>query len=106
MQFSLVPGETAVGCCPEGYSCTNFSGNTCIQIASDPVTVSVGTCEGTSTADLTTITLEPIPRSTNTANGATILVPPTLFAPMFQLNYRSTDLASGIFTVSFPSLKQ
>ncbi|KAL2752033.1 hypothetical protein ACRALDRAFT_1078145 [Sodiomyces alcalophilus JCM 7366] len=104
IQFQLRPGETAVGCCPTGYQCTNQNGNTCIAIASTSTNVPYATCDG---ADVVEPTLKPFPdvvtvsrttmdsdASTSYTITGTFTRTMTLLAPMFQLNYQATDMTS------------
>ncbi|KEY66395.1 hypothetical protein S7711_05829 [Stachybotrys chartarum IBT 7711] len=104
IQFDLHESETALGCCPTGFECTNRNGNTCIQIAAtqtdDIVVVQTGTCSGT---DLTNIQLATFPDEitvivTQTDDGDTATETRiarreiTLLAPMIQINYQSSDM--------------
>lgn len=124
IQFTLVAGETAVGCCPEyvditpylerwnsrltnylrGYRCTNNFGNTCIAVihTQTQIAVATGTCSGTemvgvATASFPDIITVTIPDPSYPASSAieTVTREMNLFAPMFQLNYKASDLAPG-----------
>ncbi|KAK3302876.1 uncharacterized protein B0T15DRAFT_258284 [Chaetomium strumarium] len=104
VEFTLVPGETAIGCCPEGFQCTNRNGNTCIAVASTgtPISVATGMCSGSSGlasvsqavfADVITVTTTTTATdATGTAVVQTITREMVLLAPMFQLNHQSSDL--------------
>ncbi|KAK4223559.1 hypothetical protein QBC38DRAFT_487429 [Podospora fimiseda] len=79
VQFRLVAGETAVGCCPSGYACANINGQTCTRVATSTAVPAIATCDG---ANFKTISVPSVP---------TI----TLMAPMIQINFQSTDLPSS-----------
>ncbi|KAK3903556.1 hypothetical protein C8A05DRAFT_43221 [Staphylotrichum tortipilum] len=90
VQFKLRDGETAVGCCPSGYGCANINGQTCTSIATS-TNVPTVTCDGNKIGPLGTQTV-PDTKASITAFS--------LFAPMFQLNFQSTDLPSSTSTSS------
>ncbi|KAL2135722.1 hypothetical protein VTI74DRAFT_7239 [Chaetomium olivicolor] len=105
IQFVLFPGETAIGCCPEGFRCGNNDGNTCYAIVptNDATVVPTGVCSGTNIVGVTQATL-PVAMTiaaTTTNNGAVSIATSTerpeftLWAPMFQINHRSSDLESA-----------
>ncbi|AEO56647.1 hypothetical protein MYCTH_2048823, partial [Thermothelomyces thermophilus ATCC 42464] len=79
IEFTLIPGETAVGCCPEGFKCTNKNGNTCIAVETG-LRVATGFCSGSQLADLA---------------QATFPAFVVFLAPMFQLNFQSSDLVTS-----------
>ncbi|KAK3986046.1 hypothetical protein QBC44DRAFT_297756 [Cladorrhinum sp. PSN332] len=79
VQFRLVAGETAVGCCPSGYACANINGQTCTRVATSTAVPAIVTCDG---SNFKTIDPEAVP---------TI----TLMAPMIQINFQRTDLPSS-----------
>ncbi|KAK2602298.1 hypothetical protein N8I77_008845 [Diaporthe amygdali] len=83
VQYSLTAGETAVGCCLSGYSCDNVGGQTCVQTTTSLAVPTTG-CGIANNADEPAV----FPRATVTAV--------TLFAPMFQMNWRSDDLSAFI----------
>ncbi|KAK6351541.1 hypothetical protein TWF718_004700 [Orbilia javanica] len=102
-QFPATAGETAVGCCPSGYFCqrtndaqtcvftatsTAFEGATCSDYARVPTDFIIPTAITTSSDDSTTV----IGISTQ-----------TLFAPLFQLNWRSVDRSSSSSSRSSPA---
>ncbi|KAK4232881.1 hypothetical protein C8A03DRAFT_39463 [Achaetomium macrosporum] len=119
VEFTLVPGETAIGCCPEGFQCTNRNGNTCIATASTGTQISVATgmCSGSGLANVNQATFPDAITVTTTAADATntaalsgIVQTATrqmvLLAPMFQLNHQPSDLPSATqppTTSDFPS---
>ncbi|KUI52869.1 hypothetical protein VP1G_00007 [Cytospora mali] len=84
VQFQLLDGETAVGCCPSGYMCGNAGGQTCIQTATS-ATFATASCELGKMVDSGTVVMP--------ATSATITAA-TLFAPMFQINWQSSDQAA------------
>ncbi|TFB06535.1 hypothetical protein CCMA1212_000555 [Trichoderma ghanense] len=109
-QFTLVSSETAVGCCPTGFTCGNINGNTCIATATSTA-VPTAFCDG---SDLTDSGTETFPNvvtitQTNTASGEVDVSTSTrtammLFAPMFQLNFQASDLpASTTASTTRPS---
>ncbi|KAH6850488.1 hypothetical protein B0I37DRAFT_371758 [Chaetomium sp. MPI-CAGE-AT-0009] len=103
VQFSLVPGETAIGCCPEGFKCTNRNGNTCLAIDTQ-VTASTAMCSGTELVNFGQVTYPAfvhftttVTQETETGGQGAVAMPTSqelvLMAPMFQLNFQSSDLA-------------
>ncbi|EAQ86191.1 hypothetical protein CHGG_07444 [Chaetomium globosum CBS 148.51] len=103
LEFTLIPGETAVGCCPEGFKCTNFNGQTCIAVDTK-LTVSTALCSGRELVNFGQVTYPvfidittTITEATSTGGRGTLAVPTsqevTLLAPMFQLNYQASDVA-------------
>ena len=88
VQYQMEAEETFVGCCPAGFRCDNLNGQTCIRWA-------------TSTA-LPTVSCDP---GTSNKFGFTTLPNPevtslSLFAPMIQLAFRSSDLQDASITSS------
>ncbi|KAK4182863.1 hypothetical protein QBC35DRAFT_140095 [Podospora australis] len=79
VQFKLLAGETAVGCCPSGYGCANINGQTCTIVATS-TTIPTVTCDGSKSGGLTFMT---IPDDSVTAFS--------MFAPMIQINWQSSD---------------
>ncbi|KAH6693692.1 hypothetical protein F5X68DRAFT_273224 [Plectosphaerella plurivora] len=99
-------------CTADGYQCTNYYGNTCILVASTTtIAVETGSCSGN---DFTGIELASFPdviTRTESLGGdssnppsavqtVTELRTMTLLAPMFQINFQSTDLPGYTSTVS------
>ncbi|KAK4152980.1 hypothetical protein C8A00DRAFT_15763 [Chaetomidium leptoderma] len=100
IQFTLVPGETAVGCCPQDFSCTNRGGgNVCVAVASvgTQMIVETGVCPGPGLAitGIAQATFPDIITTTITGAVQTATREMILLAPMFQLNYKASDLASA-----------
>jgi hypothetical protein len=83
-QFPLVAGETAVGCCPTGYTCgANGGFQACHQVATE-TTFDAMTCSGLSGSNFAA-------RVPMTVDGETIATM-DLYAPMIQINHMATDL--------------
>ncbi|ETS73828.1 hypothetical protein PFICI_14774 [Pestalotiopsis fici W106-1] len=99
-QFELLPSETAIGCCPTGFQCSqNFNrdtGQTCISVGSTgsfaAVQCSSGQSEGFTYLDLPATVTETV----SSSESALILETFTLSAPLFQLNFQSSDLPSTV----------
>lgn len=84
-QFPLVAGETAVGCCPTGYTCGADGGfQTCHQVATQ-TKFDAMTCSGLSGSNLDGFQV-PV-----TMGGETVATM-DLWAPMIQINHMATDL--------------
>lgn len=84
-QFPLVAGETAVGCCPTGYTCgANGGFQTCHQVATQ-TNFDAMTCSGLSGSNLDAFKVPA------TMSGKTIATM-DLYAPMIQINHMATDL--------------
>jgi hypothetical protein len=83
-QFPPLAGETAVGCCPNGYGCAMDGGvQTCLKTATS-TQFDAMTCKGEE-EDLNAFK---VPFTTGPATIATM----TLWAPLIQLNHFATDL--------------
>ncbi|KAL1874215.1 hypothetical protein VTK73DRAFT_542 [Phialemonium thermophilum] len=85
VQFNLQDGETAIGCCPSGYTCTNINGQTCVTVATSTV-VPMVTCDAGGAGPVVT---ETIP------DNAASITAMTLLAPMIQLNFQSSDKSAS-----------
>ncbi|KAK4173309.1 hypothetical protein QBC36DRAFT_381090 [Triangularia setosa] len=81
VQFRLLAGETAVGCCPSGYGCANINGQTCTLVVTSS-TIPTVTCDGTKSGNFGFQTI-PDAEASITAFS--------LFAPMVQINWQSSD---------------
>ncbi|CAM1500614.1 Fc.00g097760.m01.CDS01 [Cosmosporella sp. VM-42] len=107
MEFTLRPGETAVGCCPSGYKCTNDGAQTCIAIATTRTVVPVADCSGTNLVNRRSATFPDVVEvTTSTGDGAAGFATSrtmTLRAPMIQLNFQSTDISTSTSTASSTS---
>ncbi|KAK3324409.1 hypothetical protein B0T19DRAFT_464435 [Cercophora scortea] len=79
IQFKMLADETAVGCCPSGYTCGNLNGQTCVLSVASTVMPTV-TCRSGVSDGFDFMTLP--------ADGVNV------FAPMIQINFKSSDLAS------------
>ncbi|KAI8663117.1 ADH-N domain-containing protein [Fusarium sp. Ph1] len=84
VQFSMKAGETAVGCCPTGYSCANNYGNTCV-VGPTSTVVSTVICEGGTSGSFSQLTI----RDTTTSS------PYAFFAPMIQINWQPSDIIAS-----------
>ncbi|GAB7348899.1 hypothetical protein MBLNU459_g7591t1 [Dothideomycetes sp. NU459] len=92
-QFSLTAGETAVGCCPSGYSCASlpdYGWQTCINVA-HKTALPAAACSDSSYVSVSSIT---VPYS----NGTSTVSAVTLYAPLIQLNWRSHDVITSTAT--------
>ncbi|KAH7014428.1 uncharacterized protein B0I36DRAFT_210377, partial [Microdochium trichocladiopsis] len=98
-QFPLAAQETAVGCCPSGYTCAYVSNGaqTCQSVASNRAVVTTGTCnlnrDNIAFSPKTIPFLATITAAQQQPVLATVTTY-TLQAPLFQLVYRSSDSAS------------
>lgn len=116
MQFNIEEGETALGCCPESYTCGEYAGiGTCTIVVpstatgTDLVTIPTGRCEGTElvstslatfpdvlafdfTVDVTTTIVDQATLTGVPLTSTSFTRQVTLYAPMFQLYYKETDL--------------
>ncbi|KAK4646952.1 uncharacterized protein QC761_100190 [Podospora bellae-mahoneyi] len=81
VQFRLLAGETAVGCCPSGYGCANINGQTCTLVVTSS-TIPTVTCDGSKSQNFGFQTV-PDPEASITAFS--------IFAPMIQINWQSSD---------------
>ncbi|KAI0111084.1 hypothetical protein GGR51DRAFT_557492 [Nemania sp. FL0031] len=101
-QFPLLDSETAVGCCPTGFHCVYTPGGnnaqTCYSIATIGSFAAVGCSSGMSNDyryyNVPATVTETV-GSSSTALIATVISTVTIFAPLFQLHYQSTDLSSS-----------
>ncbi|OIW22988.1 hypothetical protein CONLIGDRAFT_145872 [Coniochaeta ligniaria NRRL 30616] len=101
-QFSLLPSETAVGCCPTGYSCSYNPGidaaQTCYKYYSTGSFPTVQCSKGTSnkfsyvTVPATvTATISPTTSGGSRSTVEAVLQNVLVFAPLIQINWQSTD---------------
>ncbi|KAK4202965.1 hypothetical protein QBC40DRAFT_34570 [Triangularia verruculosa] len=81
VQFRLLAGETAAGCCPSGYACANVNGQTCIQVVTSSA-IPTATCDGTKRDNFGFQTVPDVEASITAVS---------LFAPMIQINWQSSD---------------
>ncbi|KAK1764716.1 hypothetical protein QBC33DRAFT_476818 [Phialemonium atrogriseum] len=81
VQFKLLDGETAIGCCPSGFACDNINGQTCLMVATSTA-VPIVTCNGRRSAGVVTQTVP---------DAAASVTAFSLFAPMIQINFQSSD---------------
>ncbi|OCK98065.1 uncharacterized protein K441DRAFT_703601 [Cenococcum geophilum 1.58] len=98
-QYSLNAGETAVGCCPTGYSCSNnpqYSWQTCVSIATS-ATYSAVTCESGTSGGFAFWTIP------FTTVSAVTISEVSLYAPMIQINWKASDRPVKTVTVGSTS---
>ncbi|KAF5248376.1 hypothetical protein FAUST_312 [Fusarium austroamericanum] len=97
-QFPLAKSETAIGCCPTGFQCKYTSGvdnaQTCFSIATTgsfaAVQCSSGKSNGFGYLDIPNTVAE-----TNSGSEEAVTVSSfTVYAPLFQLHFQSSDLPS------------
>ncbi|KAI8634263.1 hypothetical protein F5Y19DRAFT_412738 [Xylariaceae sp. FL1651] len=102
-QFPLLESETAVGCCPTGFRCKFNPGvdgaQTCYSIASTGSFAAVHCSSGTSNGFNyygvpTTATATGGISTATEGTSTTVISVVTIYAPLFQLLYQSTDLPS------------
>lgn len=108
VEFSLLAKETAVGCCPTysiiisplgsnaddtvvAFPAPIFDAQTCIWVATS-TTISVVTCESGTSGNLEYLT---VPTTISNALDVVAVSEYTLFAPLIQMNWLSTDLPSS-----------
>ncbi|KAI0903402.1 hypothetical protein F4823DRAFT_283286 [Ustulina deusta] len=97
-QFPLLDAETAVGCCPTGFRCKYNPGvdiaQTCYSIATTGSFPAVSCSSGTSNDFrdyYVPATVTETGESADASPTATLISAVTIFAPLFQLHYQSTD---------------
>jgi len=83
VQFLMTADETFVGCCPTGYTCDNVAGQTCLTRVSSTVLSTAMCTNGLSSQ-------APPLRLPNTALSISTV---DVYAPMFQLAFRPSDLS-------------
>ena len=93
-EFPLIAGETALGCCPDGFDCQidGFGHQTCSSIATS-ASFLLGDCTGGSLGGFNFISV-PTTTTEDTGSVATITTA-NLLAPLFQLNFQPSDLPSS-----------
>ncbi|KAI0528438.1 hypothetical protein GGR58DRAFT_496010 [Xylaria digitata] len=97
-QFPLLDGETAVGCCPTGFHCKYNPGVDGAQTCYSVVTAGsfpVVSCSSGTSNDFrdyyVPATVTETVESSSVWLAATLISTVTVFAPLFQLHYQSTD---------------
>ncbi|KAA6412564.1 MAG: hypothetical protein FRX48_03555 [Lasallia pustulata] len=109
-QFALSSSETAVGCCPTGFTC--LTGQSSVQtcsLSATSVTLSGGICHGSALQDniliipTTAATINSSPASI--AGGITYLAiqETAIYAPLIQLVWQASDLTETTSTSSTSS---
>ncbi|KAH6990283.1 hypothetical protein EDB80DRAFT_168055 [Ilyonectria destructans] len=95
-QFSVLKHETVVGCCPTAFQCKYNPGydpaQTCYSVATTgsfaTVQCSAGKSNGFSYLELPMTYMETLSSEVATSTLRAV----TIFAPLFQLNFQSTDI--------------
>ena len=87
--YSLISGETAVGCCPQGFTCSvNGVYQTCKSEAGYGAAFPVVTCESGSSNGFTEMAIPAtIEASSTTYNFAAY----DMYAPMIEIRWQSSD---------------
>lgn len=88
VQYLMQPAETFVGCCPTGFHCDNYRGQTCV-LRTTSITLPTVTCQGGSSNHF---------GFTTVPNSAIKIL--NLYAPMIQLAWKSTDLTDSTATTT------
>ncbi|KAF2246358.1 hypothetical protein BU26DRAFT_410791, partial [Trematosphaeria pertusa] len=88
-QWPLVAGETAVGCCPTGYSCAIDGGVQTCHLEVTSTQFDAMTCNGVTEGDLNGFK---VPFTSGTQTVGTM----HLFAPLIQINHQATDLPEEV----------
>ncbi|KAF2005467.1 hypothetical protein P154DRAFT_410008, partial [Amniculicola lignicola CBS 123094] len=85
VQFPLIASETAIGCCPTGFTCTEnlFGWQTCHMAAIDTI-VDIIKCDATDTYLFNSVQIP------FTADGNTVMSM-AFWAPMIQINWQASD---------------
>lgn len=92
IQFSLLPDETAVGCCPSGFACAFGYAQTCQSLVNNYATAVVGTCSNGATANVRDLTV-PYALTGSSASsfqGAEV-TQFQVFAPLIDIRWQSSD---------------
>ncbi|KAK5114899.1 hypothetical protein LTR62_002058 [Meristemomyces frigidus] len=100
MQFSLIPSETAVGCCPSGFNCVINGNNvqTCTSIVASYETVELASCVSSSFGSTTNLG---IPAAETVSSEVSSLTELVVQAPMIDIRWRPQDLtAAGMGTLT------
>ncbi|PSN60185.1 hypothetical protein BS50DRAFT_593963 [Corynespora cassiicola Philippines] len=91
--FPPAPGETAVGCCPSGYTCGSYPGISTTQSCHRPVTTATRfdalTCDGARVGEIAGFGVPMVVGGTRTVASL------DLWAPLVQIVYRATDLPAS-----------
>ncbi|ETS87022.1 hypothetical protein PFICI_00850 [Pestalotiopsis fici W106-1] len=102
-QYDLVSSETAIGCCPTGFSCTldKNEKQTCVTIAMS-TSITTATCPGQNSGQPSVFHYKTLPSSvpSSTISSENAIAPGsvvsnfTLLAPLFQLVFQPSDLTT------------
>ncbi|CAF9924369.1 MAG: hypothetical protein GOMPHAMPRED_003608 [Gomphillus americanus] len=98
-QFPLTAGETGIGCCPAGLTCTSTQGyQTCGFIQTNgPIEGLMGFCDTSATTYSvgTEITVgEPYVTEVGNSSSTITLAEVSLYGPLIQIVFKSTDISS------------
>ncbi|KAF7540903.1 hypothetical protein G7054_g1006 [Neopestalotiopsis clavispora] len=103
-QYDLVTSETAIGCCPTGFSCTldKNEKQTCVTIVMS-TSITTATCPGQDSGQPSIFHYKTLPSSvpSSTITSDSAIMPGsvannfTLLAPLFQLVYQPSDLTTA-----------
>ncbi|KAF2474040.1 uncharacterized protein BDR25DRAFT_216579, partial [Lindgomyces ingoldianus] len=93
-QFPLIAGETAVGCCPTGFTCTpytQYGWQTCHAVISS-TRLDAFACDGGTSRDMSSFSLPfQVGAKTNAVTVSTV----DIWAPLIQLNWQKTDRSTS-----------
>ncbi|RSL68306.1 hypothetical protein CEP54_002879 [Fusarium duplospermum] len=100
-QFSILDHETVIGCCPSGYTCAQPGGpQTCISVVSRGSMQFVSCSDGDSVLNWLTLPATFTKTNSDGDESLSTMDGVSIRAPMFQLNYQSSDLPSSTGTSS------
>ena len=77
------------------YTCTNRNGNTCVAEATTSTYVATAQCSGSEIVNVGFKVLPDLVTRTEDGVASTKTRTPMLLAPMFQLNYQSSDITDS-----------
>ncbi|KAI0177113.1 hypothetical protein BJ166DRAFT_572976 [Pestalotiopsis sp. NC0098] len=102
-QYDLVNSETAIGCCPTGFSCTldQNEKQTCVTVAVS-TSIATATCPGQGSGQPSILRWKTLPSVVPTSTMSDGAIAPgstinnfTVFAPLFQLIHQPSDLTTA-----------
>lgn len=102
MEYAMQSGETAVGCCPSGYTCGSYNhAQTCISVAQSGGSIPVVTCSNGYSQGYSYLTIP----ATETVSGMSSsssrvgeydLSSFVVYNPMVEIRWQSTDRSEPI----------
>ncbi|KAL3463937.1 hypothetical protein BJX64DRAFT_286898 [Aspergillus heterothallicus] len=106
-QFPILQSETAIGCCPPGFSCTYDPGTgnaqTCLRMATTG-SFAAAECSSGETNGFSYITVpESLTNTVSDSEEPVTFSTFTIVAPLFQLVFRSNDIPTSTNTASITS---